>query len=201
VQPFEAVGRVKEDVMLSPSSDSGLESGAMASVTAFDEFETYVRSHGSRLRRTAFLLTGDRHLAEDLVQASLAKASVRWGRIVAVGEPTPYVRQVMVHEAIAWRRRRSHGEVPVPSVPEVAHDRSPDLSVDRRERLRQALARVPARQRVAVVLRFYEDLSEAATARAMGCSVGTVKSQTAKGLMRLRELLGEEPATIPGDKP
>jgi RNA polymerase sigma-70 factor (sigma-E family) len=186
--------------MLSPSSDSGLEPAEMAAVTPVNEFETYVRSHGSQLSRTAFLLTGDRHLAEDLVQASLAKAAVRWGRIVAAGDPTPYVRQVMVHQATAWRRRRSHGEVPIAVVPDRAHDGSPEVGVDRRERLRQALMRVPARQRVAVVLRFYEDLSEADTARAMGCSVGTVKSQTAKGLARLRELLGEGPATISGGK-
>jgi RNA polymerase sigma-70 factor (sigma-E family) len=191
---------VEEVVMLSPPSGSSVESTEADDVTPVNEFETYVRSHGLQLCRIAFLLTGDRHLAEDVVQASLAKAAVRWERIVAAGDPTPYVRQVIVHEAIAWRRRRSNCEVPVAVVPEVPLDSSPELSLDRRDRLQHALVRVPARQRAAVVLRFYEDLSEAETARAMGCSVGTVKSQTAKGLARLRELLGEGPVALSGGK-
>jgi RNA polymerase sigma-70 factor (sigma-E family) len=156
-------------------------------------FDAYVRRHAQALCRSAFLLTGDRHLAEDLVQAALAKAALRWDQVVAQGDPAPYVRTVIVRTAIAWRRRRWHGEVPTSPLPETSAA-EPAGAVDRRD-LHQALLQVPARQRAALVLRFYEDLSVADTARAMGCSVGTVKSQTAKGLAHLRTLLGE--ASIP----
>jgi RNA polymerase sigma factor (sigma-70 family) len=101
------------------------------------------------------------------------------------------VRTVIVRTAIAWRRRRWRGEVPTSPVPEES-GRDHLGAVDGRERLRHALLLVPRRQRAALVLRFYEDLSEAETARVMGCSVGTVKSQTAKGLVRLRALLDQE---------
>jgi len=151
-------------------------------------FDAYVRRHAQRFCRTAFLLTGDHHLAEDLVQAALAKTALRWDRVVAKGDPAPYVRTVIVRTAIAWRRRRWLGEVPTSPLPETSTSEH-GITVDRREQLRRALLQVPARQRAAVVLRFYEDLSVADAARAMGCSAGTVKSQTAKGLARLRVLL------------
>jgi RNA polymerase sigma-70 factor (sigma-E family) len=154
-------------------------------------FEVFVRQHGQRLCRAAFLLTGDHHLAEDLVQTALARVAGRWERIVANGEPLPYVRAVVVRTAIAWRRRRWHGEVPTAPVPEPS-PADADHAVDGRDRLRRALLLVPRRQRAALVLRFYEDLSEADTATVMGCNVGTVKSQTAKGLARLRQVLADE---------
>src|SRR5258706_15678061 len=154
-------------------------------------FAAFVRDRSAQLARTAFLLTADRHLAEDLVQTALAKVADRWTRIAGQGDPTPYVRKVMLHTAIPWRRRRSSGETPVASMPD-----SPDSTAalaDEDERLRRALREVPPRQRAALVLRFYEDLSEAETAAALGCSVGTVKSQTAKGLARLRAVLANNP--------
>jgi RNA polymerase sigma-70 factor (sigma-E family) len=155
-------------------------------------FDLYVRTHAQALCRSAFLLTGDRHRAEDLVQAALAKAALRWEHIVTRGDPAPYVRTVMVRTAIAWRRRRWHGEVPTSSLPQSTATEH-GWSADRRDLL-HALLRVPARQRAVLVLRFYEDLSVADTALAMGCSVGTVKSQTAKGLAHLRTLLADTPA-------
>jgi RNA polymerase sigma-70 factor (sigma-E family) len=161
-------------------------------------FDAYVREHGQALCRAAFLLTGDRHLAEDLVQTALAKVAGRWERVVAKGDPTPYVRTVIVRTAIAWRRRRWHGEVPMSSMPEATSVDGNDATLDGRDRLRHALLLVPSRQRAALVLRFYEDLSEVETARVMGCSVGTVKSQTAKGLVCLRALLADE--TVPTDQ-
>jgi RNA polymerase sigma-70 factor (sigma-E family) len=154
-------------------------------------FDAFVRQHGQRLCRAAFLLAGDRHLAEDLVQTALAKVAGRWERIVATGDPLPYVRTVVVRTAIAWRRRRWHGEVPTSPMPEPSPTET-ERTVDGRDRLHRALLLVPRRQRAALVLRFYEDLSEADTATVMGCSVGTVKSQTAKGLARLRALLADE---------
>jgi RNA polymerase sigma-70 factor (sigma-E family) len=176
--------------------DEGIDIGVALPVDA--GFEAYVRHHAQSLCRAAFLLTGDRHLAEDLVQAALAKVALRWDRVVAKGEPTPYVRTVIVRTAIAWRRRRWHGEVPTSPLPESAGAEH-GASVERRDRLHRALLQVPARQRAALVLRFYEDLSVADTARAMSCSVGTVKSQTAKGLAHLRVLLAEQ--SSPCDQP
>jgi RNA polymerase sigma-70 factor (sigma-E family) len=171
-----------------PSVDD-VDAGALVSIDG--GFDAFVREHGQRLSRAAFLLTGDHHLAEDLVQTALAKVAVRWDRIVARGDPAPYVRTVVVRTAISWRRRRWHGEVPTSPLPETA-DLDQDRIADGRDRLRRALLLVPPRQRAALVLRFYEDLSEADTASVMGCSVGTVKSQTAKGRARLRELLADE---------
>jgi len=182
---------VDEVVVISePAMLGGDDVGAAPALLGTD-FDAYVHDHAQTLSRGAFLLTGDRHLAEDLVQTALAKVAPRWGRIVAGGDPTPYVRMVMVRTAIAWRRRRWRGEVPTSPLPD-ATDTDQTGGVDRRERLRHALLAVPRRQRAALVLRFYDDLTEAETARAMGCSVGTVKSQTAKGLARLRTLLDQE---------
>ena len=154
------------------------------------DVDTFVREHGAALARTAFLLTGDHQLAEDLVQTALAKVAVRWDRVAAKGHPGAYVRQTMVRTAIGWRRRRWRGEMPSGDVPET---RAADdlVAVDRRDRLRRALLTLPPRQRAAVVLRFYEDRTEADVADLMGCSVGTVKSQTARALAHLRtELTG-----------
>jgi RNA polymerase sigma-70 factor (sigma-E family) len=176
-------------VVTSAPAGSTVDPADSDPVVAFESgFDAYVRAHAQALCRSAFLLTGDRHHAEDLVQAALAKAALRWDHIVARGDPAPYVRTVIVRTAIAWRRRRWHGEIPTSSLPEASA--TEPASVDRREVL-QALQQVPARQRAALVLRFYEDLSVVDTAVAMECSVGTVKSQTAKGLAHLRTLLAD----------
>lgn len=158
-------------------------------------FDMFVRESSASLARLAFLLTGDRQLGEDLLQTSLAKVVPHWHRVIANGHPTPYVRAVMVRTAIGWRRRRWNGETPHKSLPEpTAADFSGAL--DTRERLRVVLSSLPARQRAVVVLRFYEDRSEADVAELMGCSRGTVKSQTAKALAKLRARLDDE-VTIP----
>ena len=177
--------------MVIPSVEDVEDIGTAAQVSPYAGFDAFVREHSQRLGRAAYLLTGDRHLAEDLVQTALAKVAIRWEQIVAKGDPAPYVRTVVIRTAIGWRRRRWHGEVPTSPLPETP-DTTATRTFDSRDRLRRALLTVPPRQRAAIVLRFYEDLSEADTAKAMGCSVGTVKSQTAKGLTRLRELLGDE---------
>jgi len=189
---FRADRRVKDTVAIpAPAIATAAERRDVDSAVVHGDFDAYVRTHGQALCRAAFLLTGDRHLAEDLVQTALAKVAVRWTRVIDKGDPTPYVRTVIVRTAIAWRRRRWRGEVPTSPLPEPA-DNEHITFVDRRERLHRALLLVPPRQRAALVLRFYEDLTEADTARAMGCSIGTVKSQTAKGLARLRTLLEQE---------
>jgi RNA polymerase sigma-70 factor (sigma-E family) len=161
------------------------------------QFDGYVRAQSPALLRLAFLLTGDRHLAEDLVQTALAKVMLRWDRVVAAGDPHPYVRTVVIHTALKWRRRRWRGEQPTGILPESAHGGDATAGVDSRERLRRALRSLPPRQRAVVVLRHYEDLSEVQVAALLGCSVGTVKSQAAKGITRLRRLLatdGERPS-------
>jgi len=164
---------------------------AASSVVWVDEgLQAFVQHRSAGLARTAFLLTADRHLAEDLLQTTLAKVADRWTRIAATGDPTPYVRKVMLHTAISWRRRLWNGETPTEVLPDVPTAQLDASAAD--ERLRWAMAQVPPRQRAALVLRYYEDLSEAETAAALGCSVGTVKSQTAKGLARLRALLGPQ---------
>ncbi|MEJ3745924.1 SigE family RNA polymerase sigma factor [Actinomycetes bacterium KLBMP 9797] len=153
-------------------------------------FEAYVRARGAALFRTAYLLVGDHHLAEDLVQQALLRAVGRWPRIVAAGDPDPYVRRILYHEHVsAWRRiRRRVVEVPG-AVPEPAADRSDDVVVALA--VRRALARLGPRQRAVLVLRYFEDRSEAQTAEILGVRVGTVKSQARDALARLRELAPE----------
>jgi RNA polymerase sigma-70 factor (sigma-E family) len=151
-------------------------------------FDGYVQECGTALARTAFLLTGDRQLAEDLVQTVLAKIASRWDGLVERGHPGAYVRQTLVRTAIGWHRRRWRAETPSAHLPDRPLGDGTS-TVDTRDALRRALLAMPSRQRATVVLRFYEDLGEAEVARLLGCSVGTVKSQTAKGLARLRALL------------
>lgn len=145
-------------------------------------YTEFVRARGPALQRTAYLLTGDWALAEDLLQTALAKTYLRWGR---VEDAEAYVRRVLVNTNSSWWRRRWRGEVPHDDVPDAA---GPDrwADVDARAALAAALARLPRRMRAVVVLRFDEDLTEAAVAEALGVTVGTVKSQTAKALAKLR---------------
>ena len=151
----------------------------MADRGAFDDF---VAARSQPLLRTAFLLTGDRGLAEDLLQTALAKSWFAWGRID--GPPEPYVRRVLATTYATWWRRRWRSEYPTGELPE--RTAVPDTSVDDRDALWRALGVLPRRQRAVVVLRYYEDLSEVQTADALGVSVGTVKSQSSKALAALR---------------
>jgi RNA polymerase sigma-70 factor (sigma-E family) len=146
-------------------------------------FEAYVAARGDALHRTAYLLTHDHGLAEDLVQTALAKAWGAWSRID--GEPDAYVRKVMVNTFATWWRRRWNGEHPTEHLPErAAPDHGDDVVT--RSSLVAALALLPRRMRAVVVLRYFEDLTEAQTADVLGISVGTVKSQTSKALAQLR---------------
>lgn len=147
-------------------------------------FDDYVAARGGDLLRTAYLLTGDHHRAEDLVQTALSKVWPRWERVVADDvSPHAYVRRVMMTTYIAWWRRRWNGERPTDVLPESAVRQGPQIE---RVDLIRALASLPRGQRAVVVLRYVEDLSEAQTAQALGCSVGTVKSQCSRGLAALR---------------
>ena len=145
-------------------------------------FVALVRSRQAAWLRTAYLLTGDQQQAEDLLQGALAKLAQHWPRI-RTGEPEGFVRTVLYRDAVSWWRRNRRERVG--GVPErVTVD--PSDRVDRRLVLEQALAALTPRQRAVLVLRFYEDLSTQETARALGVSAGTVKSQTSAALSRLR---------------
>ena len=157
-------------------------------------FDALVEACSPRLLRTAWLLTGDPQLAEDLLQTALTATYLRWGRLRDTGAAEAYVRKVMATTASRWWRRRWHGERPTEVLPERPAADAYE-AVDDRDGLRRALASLPSRQRACVVLRFYDDLSEAQVADALDCSVGTVKSATSRGLARLRAQLGEEAAS------
>jgi RNA polymerase sigma-70 factor (sigma-E family) len=150
-----------------------------------DGFRNFVTSRSPALVRSAWLLTGDEAAAQDLVQTALAKTWTHWDRI-RQDAPEAYVRRVMVSTFLTWKRRKCHGEITVAVVPDRMLGRDAFADVDLRRSLTQALRGLPRRQRAVVVLRYFEDLTEAQTAAALGCSVGTVKSQSAKALAKLR---------------
>lgn len=156
-------------------------------VEAEESFDEFVRSRSGPLLRSAYLLTTDPHAAEDLLQEVLERVYVRWRRIRSA--PEAYARRVLVNQAISrWRHRRRRPETPRPDrVDTAAEDHA--NAVVRRRLVLSALRELPPRQRAAVVLRYLDDLSEADTARLLGCSVGTVKSHASRGLARLRVLL------------
>jgi RNA polymerase sigma-70 factor (sigma-E family) len=164
-----------------------------------DEFTEYVSSRLAVLRRVAFLLCQDWQRADDLVQAAVTRLYVHWGRASAVEHTDGYVRAILVREFLGeqrsgWVRRVSLDG----AVPELAGP-GPDLAAALD--VRAALAGLPPRQRATLVLRFYCDLNVDQAAEVLGCSAGTVKSQTAKGLTALRRALGPEPAEPCGPRP
>jgi RNA polymerase sigma-70 factor (sigma-E family) len=148
--------------------------------------EQLLAEKGEHLLRTAILLTGSRADGEDLLQSALERVIHRWRRIH--GDPEGYIRRTVYNLAVdGWRRRtfwRSHLGLmaTLDAVPD------PTEAVDQRDRIVRLLHQLPPRQRTAIVLRYWEDLSEAEIAAAMGCSVGTVKAATSRALQRLREL-------------
>jgi RNA polymerase sigma-70 factor (sigma-E family) len=153
---------------------------------AFSEFVEH-RSHA--LLRTAYLVVGDHQLAQDLLQEALIKTLIAWPRIRDPSKVDAYVRRTIVNTAIGWRRRRSFHERPVDSLPEATGaDQVEDVATH--QVLIAHLRGLPPRQRAAIVLRYYEDLTEAQTADIMGCSIGAVKSHVSIGLGKLRERMG-----------
>ena len=154
-----------------------------------EAFDLLVEHRATSLLRTAYLLTGDWGTAEDLLQTALVKT---WFRRDRVHDKEAYVRQVMARTYATWWRRKWRGELATGELPELP-GRDAYADVDARHALRRALAELPPRQRAIVVLRFYEDLSEAQVASLLGCSVGTVKSTASRALVRLRGLVGDVP--------
>jgi RNA polymerase sigma-70 factor (sigma-E family) len=144
------------------------------------EFTAWAAGHQRQLLRSAYLLTGDRHRAQDLVQEALVKVAMRWPRL-RDGNPLAYARTIVVRDNISWWRRRRDVIAEPGDSAGVAQDPEAVLVVQR------ALARLTERQRAVVVLRHFDDLSEADTAALLGVSVGTVKSTNAAALARLRD--------------
>jgi RNA polymerase sigma-70 factor (sigma-E family) len=158
----------------------------------FDGLDVFVAERGSALLATAVFLTGSRVAGEDLLQAALERLMRKWHRVR--GDPEGYLRRMLYHLAIdQWRGRRRRQELLVDVDPGSQSDGTEELHL--RQVLIQALAALPPRQRVVLVLRYWEELSEAEIAATLGCSAGTVKSSASRGLARLREL------TAPGWAP
>ncbi len=161
-----------------------------------ERFREFVVSRWHSLARTAYLLTGDHGRAEDLVQTALEKTHRHWRRIQRHDLPEVYVRRVMVNRVISWSRRRRFLELPLLAATQPPTV-DPYADSDLRDALWRALAALPPRMRAVLVLRFYEDLSEAEIAKALDCSIGSVKSQASRGLSRVRETVGRDALPTP----
>ena len=161
------------------TTTSVVDSGDRVDPETGASFDEFVAARSRALLRTAYLLTHDHALAEDLVQTALTKAWFAWKRIH--GEPEPYVRKILVNTYASWWRRKWNGEQPTEDLPEATVEATGEPTD-----LWTAMERLPRRMRAVVVLRYFEDLTEVQTAEALGCSVGTVKSQASKALAKLR---------------
>ena len=159
-------------------------------------FAQFVTREWSRLVRVGFLLTGDVGRAEDLVQQTLVKVHRHWRKLHREGSRYAYTRAALVNESTSWWRRKrvaeNLGEIPAHADRD---SRDAYAGVDNRDALIRALHSLPPRMRAVIVLRYYDGLSEAETAHALGVSVGSVKSQTSRGLERMRTVLGDPSAT------
>jgi RNA polymerase sigma-70 factor (sigma-E family) len=159
-------------------------------VDRYEGFREFVAARGPALTRAAYLLTGDQHLAEDLLQNVLSRIVGRWDRLLVKRNPESYIRRSLYREYVSWLRRKRNSEIPTETLPESASTDFADLTTLRLS-LERALDKLTRQQRAVIVLRFYEDLSEADTARILGCTVGTIKSQTHRALARLRTVAPE----------
>lgn len=161
------------------------------------EFSAYVAARSRALERYAFVLTGDRQRAEDLVQNALLRLYRQWNRVSALEHPDAYVRQIVTNQYLDWRRRRQHTETsdlleagrPAPD---------PAVGVVDRDELARALQGITPHQRTVLVLRHVEGLDDEAIATVLGCSVGTVRTHAARGRERLRVLLSH--SDVPTDQ-
>ena len=163
----------------------------MSAGAEFEEFDEFVRGRSVAMLRSAWLLTGDGASAEDLVQSALVKVWLAWPTITRRDGVDAYSRTVLVRTFLSWRRKRSTGELPTGDLPDRALAMtsvadSTEAVVERHLLVVGLLRALPRRQRLVLVLRFFDDLTEAQTAAAVGTSIGTVKSQTAKAMSALR---------------
>ena len=174
-----------------PTTNFEPEPGGGDVMTEPGDFADFVQRRSGPLLRAAWLLTsGDWALAEDLVQTTLGEVWRRWDRVATMDAPDAYAHKVLVNISLRWRGRRWSGETAVAELPERVAVGGGFQQVDVRESLRRALSALTARQRAVIMLRYFEDRTEAETAGIMGCSVGTVKSQASKALARLRHVPG-----------
>jgi RNA polymerase sigma-70 factor (sigma-E family) len=160
------------------------------------DFDEFVTARGPALLRLALMLTGDAYLAQDLVQSALASAYRHWRRVEAAEAPQAYVRQILVREHLSWRRRRSSEEIVSDTRSEssraptdVRSSRDATGEFASRDAAWALLARLPRTQRAVLALRYYEDLSDAQIAAALGCSAATVRSNAARALATLRTVV------------
>jgi RNA polymerase sigma-70 factor (sigma-E family) len=160
-------------------------------IDAEKRFSAWAATRVASLHRTAFLLCGDWHVAEDLVQEALSRTALHWRRIERIDQPDAYVRRILVNASSQRWRRRSNHEQPTGRVPDLGQSDGTEARALRDE-LMTALAELPSGRRAAVVLRYFEELSEAETADALNCSIGTVKSQTSRALASLRRTLATQ---------
>ena len=152
-----------------------------------ESFHAFVRTHSRALARSAWLLTGDWSSVDDLLQITLERSWQNWQRIENADDDVAYVRRVLINTFLSSRRRRWHDEVPTDEVPEtVVGDEAADADV--RESVRAAMTALPPGQRAVIVLRYFNDLTEAQTAEVLRCSISTVKSQSAKAFRKLRAM-------------
>ncbi|ELS56212.1 SigE family RNA polymerase sigma factor [Streptomyces viridochromogenes] len=158
-----------------------------------DEYAEFAVARAGHLYRSACLLTaGDTHLAEDLVQETLGRIYVRWGRVSRAGNPAGYAQTVLTRTFLAHQRRRSSTERATDAIPDRAADDGGHSDPSLRLTLLQALGRLPAKDRAVVVLRYWEDRSVAETADALNASSAAVRTRCTRALGRLRELLAED---------
>jgi RNA polymerase sigma-70 factor (sigma-E family) len=155
-------------------------------------FAEFVREHTSTLLRTAYLVTGNRLAAEELVQDTLARLYPKWHRVQAAEVPLAYVRRALTNGYINQTRRASRREYAYEDVPERADERDALTQLADRDEIWAGLRDLPDRQRAALVLRFFEDLSDAESADALGCRIGTVRSLVSRGLAALREHMTQQ---------
>jgi RNA polymerase sigma-70 factor (sigma-E family) len=166
-----------------------------------DTFDAYVAAAWQRLLRSAWLLTHDWYLAEDLLQTALLKVAPKW-HTIADGAPDAYVRKTLATTYLSWWRRRWRGEVPTARPPERAGaGEDPMDAVGVRTALTQALATLPKQQRAVLMLRYHADLTESATAAALGISVGAVKSHSSRAIAALRAQPGIRGLLVEEGKP
>jgi RNA polymerase sigma-70 factor (sigma-E family) len=174
-----------------PPTDIKPEQGRDHVMTEAADFADFVQRRSGALLRAAWLLTsGDWALAEDLAQTALGEVWRRWDRVAGMDAPDAYAHKVLVNISLRWRGRRWTGEIASAELPEYTAATGGFQQVDVRESLRRALRELTAKQRAVIMLRYFEDRTEAETAALMGCSVGTVKSQASKALARLRLVPG-----------
>lgn len=180
-------------VSLQPSSLVWAQDRRGAAMRSHDaEYSEFVRARGTALLRTAHLLTSNPAHAEDLLQISLTKTYLAWGRLRDPGTAEAYTRRVLATTSISWWRRKTNRlEQPAEILPDAGQDH-PAGQLAERDAMMGALRQLSPQQRAVLVLRFYEDLSEAQIAETLGLSTGTVKSHASRGLARLRLLLDED---------